>query len=113
MKLADFIGYYRFYYSRGWWYFSILQAIVIFLVGLHIFYDSLVKLNVPMELLYVVMVVSVFTIPPLIGVFEFSRIGHVESQRAWEITPATIKLCRQIDEIHEKLYEEEDEDDHR
>lgn len=109
MKPYDLFGKYRFYYSRGWWYFSILQAIVIFLIGLRVFYDFLSMLNVPMILFYLVAIITVLVLPPMIGLFEFPRIGHVESQRAWEITPATIKLCKQIDDLHKVHFE----DDHK
>lgn len=76
---------------------------MIFLIGLKVFYEYLASLNIPMQIFYLTMVLAVISVPPLIGVFEFKRIGHVESQRAWEITPATIKLCREVSEIHDRL----------
>ena len=108
-KFVELFGKYRFYYLRGWWYFSILQAIVIFLVGLKVFYDVLAGLGIAMWLFFLAAVFVVLVVPVLIGLVEFGRIGHIESQKAWEITPATVKLCREVDDLHEKLCPEKRE----
>jgi hypothetical protein len=110
MRLVELFGSYRFYYLRGWWYFSILQAVVIFLLGLKVFYDVFAGLGVAMVLFYIAAVLVVVIVPPVIGLVEFGRIGHIESQRAWEITPASAKLCREVDDLHKKLCPETHEE---
>lgn len=114
-KTIEAFANYKYYYVRGWLYCSIalavMQTVLLFLISFKSFYDFFSGTGIPMAAWYLIALLT-FSVgavagPPLLGLWDFRNVVHVENRNQWSTTEVAMTLCREVHELHETIVGDE------